>query len=122
MKNTTFCDLYCGIFNRQPEVFPEELFWSCLFPQALFVARLLWRCHRDYFKPDLELMARVKNLTDATDVKAEFHDYYYQHPPSGVLRGVLKVRISGQRLINMANRVFTAAKTTTPVAPAKSPA
>ncbi len=116
MKTTTFCDLYCGIFKCPPEAFTEELFWSCLFPQARFVARLLWRCHRDYFKSDLELISRVKDLTDATDVKAEFHDYYYHHPPSGVLRGVLKMRISGQRLIQLAYGLFTAAKNATPAA------
>lgn len=119
MKTTTFCDLYCGIFKCQPEAFTEELFWSCLFPQALFVARLLWRCNRDYFKPDLELIAHVKDLTDAANVKAEFHDYYYLHPPSGLLRGFLKVRISGQRLINQASRVFTTAEAAMPGALAK---
>jgi len=45
-----------------------------ILPQAFLLARLLWRINRDYFKPDLELIARVKDPTDATDLKAEFHD------------------------------------------------
>jgi len=108
MDGESFYNLFCQAYSCLPEDFNEAVLWVCIFPQALLLARWLWRLNRHYFRPDLELIQRIKDCTDEADVRAEFQDFYYYHRPKGLLRGRLKVRMSGQRLFALAHRLFPA--------------
>ena|ERR1043165_9897395 len=106
MNDPTFCDLVCDAFNCLPDDFNETVFWLCLFPHAIFLARLLWRVHRNYFSQDFVLLESLKPLTSIADVRAELNYFNYRHPQRGFLRGYLKVRISGRRLMTLADKLF----------------
>ena len=104
----SFCDLFCKAYCCSPQEFDERLFWHCLYPHAVGLARLLWRLNRAYFEPDLELVRQVKFLTRADEVVLEIEGFRL-HRRAGLLRGLLKVRISGRRLLDTANRIFAEA-------------
>jgi hypothetical protein len=109
MDGTSFFDLFCEAFQCPPEDFNEAVFWVCVIPQAVFLARLLWRLNRRYFKPDFELIEQIKKTTDRDDVWDEYVDFYRGHPPTGLLRNYLRVRVSGGRLMALADKLFAAA-------------
>lgn len=106
--SASFQDLYCQAHRCPPEEFHKQVLKKCLFPKAAASARLLWQVNRSYFKPDLELIDQIKNATDLDDVRTELDDFYHRHPPVGLLRDHLKVRVSGQRLLSVAGRLFAA--------------
>ena len=107
MDGPSFFDLFCSAFNCAPEDFSDAVFWLCLFPQALFLARLLWRVNRDFFKPDFALIREVKHTTSPDAFRSELNDFRYRNPQKGFLRGYLKMRISGQKLTDLADKLFS---------------
>ncbi|MCX6896710.1 MAG: hypothetical protein NTZ16_14710 [Verrucomicrobia bacterium] len=74
------------------------------------MARLIWRWHRGFFAADLELIRAAGELMSVSDLKTEISNFRYHHPARGLLRGALKVRISGQMLLNLAVGLFRAAR------------
>lgn len=115
MNSASFCDLFCEAFKCPPEDFNERVLWLCLFPKTNSFAHWLWQLNRDYFKPEFELIDQIKSLTSAQDIQAELDDFYYHNPPKGFFRKVLKVRISGDRLLELAEELFARANQTVEV-------
>ena len=101
-----FFRLYCEKFNCPAAQFEERVLWQCLYPQSAELARMIWRINRDFFLPDLELIRMVAPLTDADDLKSEISYFRYHLTAQGILRGRLRVRLSGQRLVNLAHTLF----------------
>lgn len=106
MSNSSFADGVCETFKCRPEEATETVFWLCVYPQAIPLARLLWHLHRGYFAADLEFIERVSRLTSPAEVRLEFSRFRYYQPVKGVLRRFLKVRISGKRLLELADQLF----------------
>ena len=110
MKNeASFCDLFCRATQCSPEDFDNRVFWLCIYPHAVLPARLIGRVNRDYFKQDLELIERIKHLSKSKEVELELERFRYSRGSQGFLRGVLKMRISGRRLMDLAGRLFAEA-------------
>jgi hypothetical protein len=106
MKKTSFSDLFCEAHKCSPVEFPARVFWRCLYPQATPLTHLVWHLNRAYFQPDLELIEQMRNLTNLAEVRLELNRFRYYHRSTGILRGILKLRISGQRLLNLADELF----------------
>lgn len=109
MNDATFCDLFCAAYNCLPEDCNELVFWLCVFPQVLFLARLIWKVNRGFFKPDFALIEQVKSLKNVEDTRQEISDFTYHNPARGFLRGFMEVRVSGQRLLDLAAGLFAKA-------------
>lgn len=109
MNKASFGDLFCETYKCLPEEFREKVFWLCLYPQAILLARLIWHLNQAYFQPDVELVERVRTLTSSAAVRLELNGFRYHHRSTGFFRGFLKVRISGQRLLNLADGLFAKA-------------
>ncbi len=105
-SQASFCDLFCETNKCCPEDFREKVFWFCLYPQATLLARLIWHLNGAYFRPDVELIEQVRNLTNVAEVRLEFSRFRHYHTSMGLFRRFLKVRISGQRLLSLADRLF----------------
>jgi hypothetical protein len=56
MNKPSFGDLFCETNKCSPEEFGEKVFWFCLYPQAIPLARLIRRLNRAYFRPDVEFI------------------------------------------------------------------
>ena len=107
MNHGSFCDLFCETHGCLPGEYRERVFWLCLYPRAILLARLIWRLNRAYFRPDVELIEKVRNLTNPTEVRLELNRFRYYQRSRGFFRGFLKVRISGQRFLNLADGLFS---------------
>ena len=110
MSGASFCDLFCAARACTVSEFEERVFWECVYPQGDFVARLVWRLHRACFEADLELIRAAGELMSVSDLKTEISNFRYHHPARGFLRGTLKVRISGQILLDLAVKLFRTAR------------
>jgi hypothetical protein len=110
MKRVSFRELYCAARGCVSAEFEERAFWECLYPRGVFVARVLWRWQRKFFTADLELLRLAGGLTGVSDLKAEISNFRYHHPARGILRGTLRVRVSGQKLLDLAVTLFQAAQ------------
>ena len=109
-SRASFQELYCERFQCSPEQFAEDVLWRCVYPQAEFLARSLWRIDRGFFATDLHLLEEVAGLTDNESVVSEINDTRYRFKPRGLLRGKLRVRVSSQRLLKLANDLFKPVK------------
>jgi hypothetical protein len=105
----SFCDLFCKAFECAPEEFDQRAFWLCLYPHAVLPARFIWILNRGYFKQDLELTGLVKHLTSSDEVVLEVERFRSYYRTTGLLRGLLRVRISGRRVLKLAGRLFAEA-------------
>jgi hypothetical protein len=101
-----FRELFCEQQNCLPEAYEIRLFWACLRPHTVPLAKLLWAFNRRRFRSDLELLRRVGNTTTTRALKNELEDYRHTHPPRGLLRKHLRVRVSGRMLLKLGASLF----------------
>ena len=106
MGQESFYTLYCERFQCSSQGFEAHVLRQCLHPRAIILSNLIWRVSPEYFREDLELIREIKDLTDAKEVETEIYNFRNRHPPKGVLSGKLGVRISGQKLVNLAESLF----------------
>ena len=106
MGDDSFFTLFCTAFDCLPDDYNEAVLWLCIFPQAVLLARIIWRLIPDYFDYDFEMIQQIKNVTSLEDLQFEINDFYYRHPPAGFLRRQLHIRLSGERLVTIANDLF----------------
>lgn len=106
----TFSSLYCEKFHCPPEKFEEEVLWRCLQPRSALIARLLWKWVPDFYQPDFDLISEIKDLTAVDDLSSEIGVVRYHQPVRGMIRGRLRVRVSGQRLVDLGDELFKSAE------------
>ena len=99
-------ELFCEAYACTQEEFAERAFWMSLRPHTRFVIEILWRLKKRFFEPDLEMLRHLGNATNSRELCGEVEMHRDTHPPTGLLRKHLKIRVSGQHLINLATRLF----------------
>jgi len=98
---------FCAHFKCRDEVFEEKLFWRCLAPHARPLAFVLELTTPSFFLGELEVLRSAGEATDLEDIIAEankLHDT--QHLRVGFIRGVLQVRLSGRRMVKVAEGIW----------------
>ncbi len=99
----TFRQLYCEKNCCAEQLFHRRLFWECLYPHARPIAALLLLFNRrQYFVADDALLASVADAVTMRRVREEVRDYFWDSNNRGWLRRGAKIRVSGQRLKNIA--------------------
>jgi hypothetical protein len=106
MNGKTFREAVCERFDISSDAYEEEVLWRCFFPSALAVGKLLRLVNPGYFNEDLELIRHVADCTSVSEVRTELNDYRYHRPLAGLGRRLLHLRLSGQRLVNLAVMVL----------------
>lgn len=102
----TFRERCCEELGIPPEAFEEEVLWRCLYPDTVWLGKLLWQINPRCFDPDIELIQQVSDCTTASEMRAELNDFRYHQPVCGFLRKVLRIRLSGQRLVDFASKLL----------------
>jgi len=106
MNGKTFREAVCERFDVSPDAYEEEVLWRCLFPSALAVGKMLWLVNPGHFDDDLELIRNVADCLSTSEVRTELNDFRYHRPLKGFGRRFLHIRVSGQRLVNLADMVL----------------
>ncbi|HVZ66350.1 MAG TPA: hypothetical protein VG936_17440 [Lacunisphaera sp.] len=100
---STFRELYCARHGIAPGRFEHVLIRRCLHWQARPFAWVL-RLNRDYFAPDFEFARAVGELRSRRGFRAEAAEFHYHPKNRGLLRSVLRLRVSSQRLQSIFER------------------
>jgi len=104
----TFREACCNNLAIPPEAYEETVLFQCLPARHKPVGKLMWRINRSYFEPDLKLLQAVADCTSLREIHTELSYHHDFEPESGIQRKVLKARMSGQLLINLASKLLAA--------------
>jgi hypothetical protein len=78
----------------------------CLHPKAAFPVRLIRRFFPGAFRWDEGLIQAIALTNDVAELQQEVNLYVFTFPPEGFLAKYFFMRISGQKVVNLAIAVF----------------
>ncbi len=104
---TNFKSAFCRAFGCRPEDYEPAVFRRALFRHALpFAWWLRWR-DPEFFREDLDFIHEVGGLTDPDLFRQEVNYFYGRNlRDRGWLRTLLRIRVSGKRLMRLRRRLF----------------
>lgn len=103
-QEMTFCRVYCESTKCPEAQFAREVLLTCLHTPLL--GKFLWRLDPEYFHADLELIRLLGDTTSFAEFRHELEAFRHAHPPAGIMRKRFRVRVSGQRLLKFASKLF----------------
>jgi hypothetical protein len=98
----TFRDLFCAHEHCPLDKFVERVFWKTLYPHARLFAPLILVLHYPFFEADRCLISSAGDATTMKRVREEVRDYFWDSNNRGWLRRSANLRVSGQRLKDLA--------------------
>lgn len=101
---SSFRDRFCEQCRCSPDAFVQKVFWATLYPHAMPLAALILLFNREFFSADRALILGVAEATSMKRVRDEVRDYFWDSMNRGWLRRRANIRVSGQRLKNLARR------------------
>ena len=104
---TELVGLFCEKFRCQERKFEKRLLLECLHPQGAGLARVICLVNPGYFRSDFGLIEQLKHATSFDQVKRLVDFYGTQDTSGGFLRLMFKVRLSKQRLLTLAQNLFS---------------
>ena len=104
MNPPTFQEQYCERNSCPKDRFARWVFWHCLYRHAVPLAPLILLLNYDYFVSDRDLIASAGRATDMHHLRNEVRDFFWDSNNRGWLRRTCRIRVSGQRLKNLAHR------------------
>ncbi|MGC8885621.1 MAG: hypothetical protein ACP5MG_00485 [Verrucomicrobiia bacterium] len=99
-------EIFCDYFKCPPEEYEERLFWLCVRPNVVYLAKVFWIFYRRIFYGDLEMLRQLGRTSNTRELRYEIESFRHYHPPRGFIRRDLKVRVSGRRLLKIASKLF----------------
>jgi len=100
-----FREAYCERLGIPPEAFEKKVLLASLPGFYWGLGLLRWHVNRSYFKRDLEIIRAAAECTSLRDIRAEITFYQHQKQ-AGLQRNALHFRLSGKRLLSVANKVL----------------
>jgi hypothetical protein len=111
LYETSFKNRFCDYFDCPLTDFEGRVFGEIVYPHAAWLVPLIRRWQPKFFAEDLRFISFLGTATGLVDVTAElraFRETCRNH--DGLLRRLLKVRVSGQRAARLAKELFDAAR------------
>lgn len=105
---STFKARFCRLHQCAVEEFEERVFRLCLHRRARLFARFARLDRPGFFGWDWDLayIRAVANVCSSEEAVAEINSFLYYHPPEGPFKSLLRIRISGRRLMGLVKSVF----------------
>ena len=116
----TFRELYCEHHGIPPQQFERVLLWHSLHRRARPFYWLLG-LNRDYSAPDLEFVRGVGELRSRRGFRDEAAEFHYHPKNRGLLRTLLRLRVSSRRLQAIFESEIRPDVTTPPFGTAQKP-
>jgi hypothetical protein len=107
IKSQNFKSLFCERFDCSFETFETFLFWKSVPPGMRPVAFAISQLRPKFFYWDFDHIRQIAQADSKHEITALINALPYDGVLNqGLLRGVLRVRISGHRLMRLAGRSF----------------
>lgn len=113
----TFREIYCERHRLPPEKFCRHVFWRCLYPHARFFVPFVFIFNRRFFAPDNALIQCAARALTMKSVREDVRDFYWDSNNRGWLRETLRIRVSGQRVKDLARQYVPEGESAIPFPP-----
>jgi hypothetical protein len=102
-----FKTAFCARMECKPRQFEKKLFWETVNPDLRVLVFFIRCFYPGFFRRDREYIQRIGTATNKEEIlaivnKLPFDPKFNQ----GFLRGFLRVRILGRRLVQITNEIF----------------
>ncbi|MCX7872181.1 MAG: hypothetical protein N2487_02725 [Verrucomicrobiae bacterium] len=77
-----------------------------MYSHAIPLAKIIELIRPGFFIKDYELLIKISNAESPDEVNDIVENYLYENPPRGFLRGLLKIRISPEKLTRFALKIM----------------
>lgn len=110
MKETTFKESVCKLLALKEEAYAKVILKTCLSNRARLLRPLISLISPDFLFNEVRLIEKVAHSTSLREVKEEVDFYQHKFVANFFMKDTLRFRISGVRLISLAQRAFDRAK------------
>jgi len=107
-RDVTFKKAFCNFYRCSAEAYTRRVLFRAFYPHALPLAWLLYLVKTRSIQVAIQAIDQAGHVTTADEINYVINDYRYQLRLSEVspwVRG-WRIRISGQRLLNLFSRVI----------------
>lgn len=106
-ESKNFKDLFCERFRLKAGTFEKKLFSELMNPDVKMLAVVINWVRPGFFDRDFEYIRRIAYAENKREIAMIAHRLPFdQDFNQGVLRGLFRLRISGRRLVQLANQLF----------------
>lgn len=100
--------LFCERFGCPPVAYEERAFRQCLYWHARFLAPVIRRLSPRFFAEDFRLIRDLGATTDWREANSEVLNFQdTNRAKASMLRTGLRIRVSGRKASDLANRLFS---------------
>ena len=99
----TFQEAVCAKFGCAPEAYAESVFRHTLYAHGRWLALRLAKAWPKLFADDFDLIEAVGKCDSRGAIRRELEAHRHHYPPDGLLCRDLHLRLSGQKLLALAD-------------------
>ena len=100
--------LFCEKFDCPPDQYEERAFRRCLYWHAWLLAPVLRRLSPGLFAEDIEFIEELGQTHDGRAARSEILTFQEENrAKGGIWRNGLRLRVSGRKAANLAQRLFS---------------
>lgn len=106
MKSITFKEAVCKLHHLKEKQFKAFVLRRSLFLRVRFVRPFVQFFHPDFLFQELRLIEKIANARNLREIQEEVDFYQHKYVVNFVLKDALRFRLSGMRLMSLANTTF----------------
>jgi hypothetical protein len=106
MPAHTFRAACCERFGCPEDRFERSVFFRCLRRHAAVPAAVIYFVVPSVFAWDMELIRSVATAKSLAEFEQELNRFVQFSRPVGLLHGIFRVRVSGQKLMHLGREIF----------------
>lgn len=110
MKEHTFKESVCTLLGLKEEAYAKVVLRTCLSNRARLLRPLIALLSPNFLFNETRLIEKVARSTSLKEVKEEVDFYQHKFVANFFVKDTLRFRISGVRLISLAQRAFDRAR------------
>jgi hypothetical protein len=100
------------------EQFVSRIFWRTLYPHARVVAPFILLFQRSFFEADRSLISAAGDACDMKRIREDVRDFFWDSNNRGWVRRRINIRVSGQKLKDLAREYLPEGVSVPPFPPA----
>lgn len=102
----TFQERFCAHFGCAPSRYQTRALRRGLFFRARLIYWVMHFLRPDFFHEERQLVQTIGKKSRVSDIKYDIDFYQHKYVSSSARRGILHVRISGNRLLRVVREVY----------------
>ena len=110
MEDATFKQSVCQLYDLTSKDYGEFILKQTLFHRVRFIRPFLSFFYPNYLFNEKRLVEKVGRAENLKEIQEEIDFYQHKYVVTSPLKDALKFRVSGMRLMSLANKTFLNSK------------